>query len=141
MGPGMGLISRVDVKRYRALYWSSESTMTPPLTAEAKLRQICASIPATRPFFSIYLPQFFGTMSSGRSLDYSHHPQEQRTAAGFRSDEEELIDYKNALSIPRRKAPSASSTITTIHSERNSKMSELSKQVIKVTRVVEVSGK
>ena len=115
--------------------------LAPPqvLSKTANQNQICASIPATRPFFSTYLPQIFGTMSSIASNPYNHHSQ--RRNPSVRSDEEELMDLEKALHLPGRNVATSpgSSTVTNIQSMGDSKISAEDKHFIKITQVVEVN--
>ena len=58
----------------------------------------------------------------------------------MRSDEEELMDLEKVLRMSPPKAPPTSSTITSIKSRGDSKVSDGDSQFIEVTQVVEVSS-
>ncbi|EKD15373.1 uncharacterized protein L3040_001740 [Drepanopeziza brunnea f. sp. 'multigermtubi'] len=63
---------------------------------ELYLAIICASIPATRPFFSAYLPHLFGTMNSNYFA--SDHSQNMQTRSHrLDSHGEEMVDLDQKL--------------------------------------------
>ncbi|KAL3428367.1 integral membrane protein [Phlyctema vagabunda] len=61
---------------------------------------ICASIPATKPFFTTYLPAVFGSMTSV-SLTYTPYATGQSrcqsTNKRVATDEEEMLDFEKSL--------------------------------------------
>ncbi|KAI9054691.1 hypothetical protein LZ554_001843 [Drepanopeziza brunnea f. sp. 'monogermtubi'] len=65
---------------------------------ELYLAILCASIPATRPFFSAYLPQLFGTMNMNSNYFTSEHSQKMQTQT-HRTDShgEEMVDLEQKL--------------------------------------------
>jgi hypothetical protein len=63
--------------------------------------KICASIPATKPFFTTYLPLIFGSMSSVPSSDNSPQRTRQRSSHTVvitaEENEEEMLTLEKVL--------------------------------------------
>jgi len=98
---------------------------------------ICASIPATRPFFSTYLPSIFGSMSFVASSHYIRQSDTKATTSS--SNGEAMLPFESALALSPGNQSAVSSTVTSVHSPGSGKVSKVDRGFIKITQVVDVS--
>lgn len=71
--------------------------------------QICASIPATKPFFTLYLPQLFDSLSSVQADHYTKRQKRLQKRphvdmVDFDAQSNEVLTLERATETPRRGA-------------------------------------
>lgn len=102
----------MDDKCVRALYWSRKSEVK-SLHHPTNKPQICASIPACRPFFSTYMPRIFGSLATIALDSRRRSRMQMHTLSNVDSGvvitaacDDEVMDFERALKMPRAKGAS-----------------------------------
>jgi hypothetical protein len=108
-------------------------------------------VPAAKPFFSTYLPQVFGSLttlnttknSATKDSDFLAHSQSKvkHNEAVLSESGEELLDMEKAQHIQRPRSwirPKRAATVTLVASRGESKVCAEDANFIRITQVVDV---
>jgi hypothetical protein len=106
------------------------------------MKKLCASIPATKPFFSTYLPQVFGSITSISSRSRTRlQTQDNQSSTPYEFQDFELADFQKMIQSGTRHSESTAVSTTAV-SRLGSKSGSEEFGHIQVTQTVEqVSSK
>ncbi|CAL3969972.1 hypothetical protein PZA11_007494 [Diplocarpon coronariae] len=99
---------------------------------------ICASIPATKPFFSTYLPEVFGSMTSSFSNSHYQCPSRcNRSQTQPSSHDGELLDLEKQLGVSGARKRGINETVISRLESRDCEAGEVNGECIMVVQTFE----